>query len=279
MLRTALRPQWVAFLLVVMVFAAVFAWLGKWQLERAVIAAQPVNTATEIVVPLASLTAPGQAIPVTAGAHMAQVSGVQVPDSFTILTGRLNQGAAGFWVVGRVVTSGQGASAVSLPVAYGWASTQAQAEQAITTLNAAASTAAKTPTTAPATSFTGRFMPAEGPAEPSNKANPAEQNTLAPAALVNQWPAYQGSIYWGYLIDAAAPAGLVAIDSKPPVDDASLNWLNIFYAIEWVVFAGFAFYIWWRMVKDAWERELEEKSLVAAAAEPGDPGKPATGAN
>jgi len=269
MLRTALRPQWVAFLLLVMLFAAVFAWLGKWQLERAVIAAQPVNTATETVLPLASLTPPGQAIPVSAGAHRASTSGTQVPGSFTILTGRLNQGTAGYWVVGRVVTAGQGASAVSLPVAYGWAATEAQAQQAITTLN---DQATKAPA---ATAYTGRFMPAEGPAEPNNHAQPFEQNTLAPAALVNQWPGYQGSIYWGYLIDAAAPAGLTTIESKPPVDDASLNWLNIFYAIEWVVFAGFAFYIWWRMVKDAWERELEENALAAAEAA----GKPTTSAN
>jgi hypothetical protein len=42
------------------------------------------------------------------------------------------------------------------------------------------------------------------------------------------------------------------------VSDVSLNWLNVFYAIEWVVFAGFALYLWFRLVKDAWEREAEE---------------------
>jgi cyanate permease len=36
--------------------------------------------------------------------------------------------------------------------------------------------------------------------------------------------------------------------------------LNIFYAIEWAVFAVFAFYIWWRMVRDAYEREQEEEA-------------------
>ena len=33
---------------------------------------------------------------------------------------------------------------------------------------------------------------------------------------------------------------------------------------EWTVFAGFAFYIWWRLVKDAYERELEEQALASA---------------
>lgn len=257
MIRVATRPQWVLFLLFVMVAAAIFAWLGKWQVERAVDAAKPVNIQSEIVKPLTQLTAPGVPIVDTAGAHMATVTGSQVPDSFTILTGRLNFGTAGYWVIGRVVTAGQGASAVSLPVAYGWASTQAQAEQAIVSLNAQAKTAH------PATTFTGRFMPAEAPGVPNKGAPAAQQNTVAPAALINQWPGYQGSVYWGYLVENTAPAGLTQIESKPPVDENELNWLNIFYAVEWIVFAGFAFYIWWRLVRDAWEREEEEKAIAA----------------
>lgn len=267
MIRVATRPQWVLFLLFVMAAAAVFAWLGKWQVERALEAAKPVNTQSEIVVPLTQLTAPGIPIVDTAGAHMTTVTGSQIPDSFTILTGRLNFDVPGYWVVGRVVTAGQGASSVSLPVAYGWASTQAQAEQAIVSLNAQAKTAH------PTTTFVGRFMPAEAPGVPSRGAPVTQQNTVAPAALVNQWPGYQGSVYWGYLVENTAPAGLAQIESKPPIDENELNWLNIFYAIEWMVFAGFGFYIWWRLVRDAYERELEEKALLAAE----EPDKSAAG--
>jgi surfeit locus 1 family protein len=270
MIRVALRPQWIAFLVLVMAAAAVFAWLGKWQLERAVEAAKPINANSEIVIPVTTLITPGQAIPQVAGAQMASYTGYQVVDSFTILTGRMNQGTAGYWVVGRVTQAYTGSTPLSLPVAYGWASTEAQAQQSVATLNDQAKKATTN------TEYIGRIMPAEGPAAPANKAQPFEQNTLAPAALVNQWPGFQGEVYWAYLIDKTAPAGLTTIDSKPPVDDASVNWLNIFYAIEWVVFAGFAFYIWWRMVKDAWERELEEKALAEAAA---TAGKPPTSAN
>ena len=47
--------------------------------------------------------------------------------------------------------------------------------------------------------------------------------------------------------------------SRPPRTRlASVNWLNIFYAIEWAVFAGFAFYIWYRLAKDRWQLEVEE---------------------
>ncbi|MEZ5189097.1 MAG: hypothetical protein R2723_11140 [Microbacterium sp.] len=38
---------------------------------------------------------------------------------------------------------------------------------------------------------------------------------------------------------------------------SNVNWLNIFYAVEWAIFAGFAFYMWYRLAKDAWEKEVE----------------------
>jgi surfeit locus 1 family protein len=45
------------------------------------------------------------------------------------------------------------------------------------------------------------------------------------------------------------------------------NWLNVFYAIEWVVFAGFAVFLWFRLVRDAFEREHEEAEEARAEAD------------
>ena len=42
------------------------------------------------------------------------------------------------------------------------------------------------------------------------------------------------------------------IGPQPPAE--KINWLNLFYAAEWVVFAGFALFIWWRLVKDDYRR-------------------------
>ena len=50
----------------------------------------------------------------------------------------------------------------------------------------------------------------------------------------------------------------------PPKAPETLNLLNLFYAIEWVVFAGFAIYFWVRLCRDAWEKEHELKELRAA---------------
>ena len=47
----------------------------------------------------------------------------------------------------------------------------------------------------------------------------------------------------------------------------SLNLLNIFYAVEWVIFAGFAIFLWYRLVKDAWEEENAEEGSQDATVE------------
>ena len=68
---------------------------------------------------------------------------------------------------------------------------------------------------------------------------------------------------------AGAEAALIAsIVHERPVTDTQLNWLNVFYAIEWVAFMLFAFYLWYRLVKDALEREIEDiEDAEAGAAE------------
>ena len=40
-----------------------------------------------------------------------------------------------------------------------------------------------------------------------------------------------------------------------PSSEVSVNLLNLFYAVEWVVFAGFAVFLWYRLVKDVVEEE------------------------
>ena len=88
---------------------------------------------------------------------------------------------------------------------------------------------------------------------------------MSVAALYNLWRDVDGAdVYEAYVIAADPPPGLEAIFSPPPVDDVSLNWLNVFYAVEWIVFAGFAVYLWYRLVRDAKEREIDAARINAA---------------
>ena len=85
---------------------------------------------------------------------------------------------------------------------------------------------------------------------------------MAVPELINLWATPPEGVYGGYLIVDAAPAGLELIDAPAPITEVSLNLLNIFYAVEWVIFAGFAIFLWYRLVKDAWEEENAETPAV-----------------
>src|SRR5690606_1991399 len=82
---------------------------------------------------------------------------------------------------------------------------------------------------------------------------------MSPAALLHRWHDADGiDVYRPYLAATSAPERLVAIASPAPDAGSPINWLSVFYAVEWAVFAGFAFYVWYRLAKDVWEREVEE---------------------
>jgi hypothetical protein len=82
---------------------------------------------------------------------------------------------------------------------------------------------------------------------------------MSTAALFNLWHGVDHSdVYSGYVVEhGTPPAGLDAIYSPPPSEEVTIDWLNVFYAAEWAIFAGFAVFLWYRVVRDAWERENE----------------------
>ena len=47
-------------------------------------------------------------------------------------------------------------------------------------------------------------------------------------------------------------------------DDVEFSLLNLFYALEWVLFAGFALFLWWRLVQDERERIAADAADAAA---------------
>jgi surfeit locus 1 family protein len=256
MWQLARRPRWIAALLLCLAIAAGFAVLGQWQLSRSVDSGSPVEESHESPVPLGDLAVPQKPLTTEAAGRLVTIEGALLPDEYVVLSGRLHEGTAGFWVVGHLVESADGAAAdaegastagggASLAVALGWAPTADDAASAISSLEESAPT-----------SFAGRFQPSEAPQEDDFEAG--EQNSLSTAALVNQWATAPAGVYPGYLIADDAPTGLTTIDAYAPSTEVSINWLNIFYAVEWAVFAGFAVFLWFRLVRDAWEREQEE---------------------
>lgn len=248
-----LRPRWILALLLALGIAAAFALLGQWQLERAIASGEVVQRETETVMPLARVVQPDAATPQAATGQMVSVNGFFLPGDEQLVTDRFNGGTSGVWVISRFVS----VDSANLAVARGWAPD----EQAGCDVIEALSTSAQN---APVT-VTGRFLPAEAPEVPAEGSDPHSMSTVSPAALINLWTGFTDQpVYSGYVVDAVPPAGLSAIDSPVPEEEVSLNWLNVFYAVEWIVFAGFAVFLWYRLVRDAYEREQEVAALAAA---------------
>lgn len=241
-----LRPRWIGVLLLALVVAGVFAFLGQWQLERAIDTDPTPAGVTEEVRPLTDVVEPGQYLPEPYVGQRVETSGTWVAGDFLVVSSRFNDGAEGYWVTGQLRVDER----TSIAVATGWVADRETADAAASALekNAAGTEA----------TITGRVISDEGTSLPPRD-EPFAMNKMSPAMLLSQWhDTEQLSVYRPYLASVDAPEGLVDIVSPAPDELGSVNWLNIFYAIEWAVFAGFAFYIWYRLAKDRWELEVEE---------------------
>ena len=262
----AKRPRWIGVLVLCIVVAGVFALLGQWQIERAVEQGQADERDTETAVPLEQVAEPGSTLTSEAGGRMVAFSGTWT-DDFDTRVGRDQHGDQGSWVIGRVLVEQPAGGTASLAVALSWLSAPAAAEALAASLEAGETG-----------ELVGRLMPPEAPTMGDVQGGTRE--AMSVAELVNEWDDYDGMVYASYVIldepSAAASDALVEgaepIVSVRPEVDAQLNWLNVFYAIEWIAFMLFAFYLWYRLVKDALEREIEDiEDAEAAAAEAAEP--------
>lgn len=263
------RPLWILALLLALAVAGGFAWLGQWQMGIAVRTMDQEVLDTETVRPLADVSDLAKGVTEDAAGVVVEVSGELVSGDYRVVSPRENAGETGAWVVGHLVT--QNPEAAHLAVALGWAPTEEAAAEKIPTLDA-------NPDLVTEQMLEGRYMPPEGPTIPKPDADPQAMHTMIPAHFANVWSGVDAPVYSGYLVlhpdgataDALAEAGLDTIDSVPPLPPEKVNWLNVFYAIEWVVFAGFAVFFWFRLTRDAWEKEHELMILEAEAAAEGE---------
>lgn len=259
MLRMMLRPRWVLALLAALGIAAGFAILAQWQVSRAVEEARVVERPTEQVRPFAEVVEPDAPTEQAATGQRVSVRGTVVAGDTVLVQGRVNDGETGWWVVAHLEVTD--AAPGGLPVALGWTPDEQTARDALAEVDAAARSGDEV-------EVVGRFLPSEAPIRPEDGEDPQVMRTVAVAHLINVWADYdERPVYFGYVTAGEPPAGLEAISSPPPEQQAELNWLNVFYAIEWIVFGGFAVYLWYRLVKDAVERERDEAELAEREAE------------
>ena len=80
-----LRPRWIGMLLFCLLVAGVFAWLGQWQLARAIDTDPPAEGATEVVRPIAEVVEPGQYVPEPLVGQKVSVTGDFIADDFHVV--------------------------------------------------------------------------------------------------------------------------------------------------------------------------------------------------
>ena len=237
MWRVALRLRWIAALILALGVAAAFAALGQWQLDRSVEQATVIERDTESVVPLESLAVPQSTITTQASGRTVSVACRFVEGDDVVVVERQSPSGSGSWLVRHCRTP----EGDSLVVAAGWLGEAAFVDS----------------DPGREREVTGRYVPSESPQQ--SDFHDGKRQAVAVSEILNLW-SEPGPVYGGYLVLEDVPAGLTTIVTAVPDIDAKLNWLNLFYAAEWVIFALFALYLWYRLVRDAWERELEEAS-------------------
>lgn len=244
MLKTALQPRWIAGLILALAISTVFVLLSEWQFSSAESEDTPPPTSTEQVKPLTEVYSPGVQLYGSQADQMVTFTGSFLPEDQVLVEDRLQDGAKGYWVVTAFDVDGAPGEA-RMPVVRGWTQDPSGAG------------------TAPEgeVEITGRLLPPEAPVPGSTE--PGRVSVLSTAELGNIWdePLYAAFVTAHEMRTDGGPvpdSGLETVITGPQPQEKSINWLNIFYAVEWVVFAGFAVFLWWRLLADAHQRSLED---------------------
>ena len=252
MLRLALTPRWLGFLALVLVLVTAFVGLSAWQVNRAqhkndVIAAQDVDEVQDFnAVMQAQVPLPSYRLD-----QRVELTGSYLPDAQVVVPGRYQDGAEGFWVVTMfapdgaqlgedAVLEGEPSKPIAVPVVRGWTADEDLAMHSRANDGEA--------------SIVGRIGPVDAPENTSDLPD-GQTRTISTSQLVNDFGVYS---YSGIVFPeqdtgpgaSEATGGLehVALEKQ---EDGGLDLQSAAYAIEWLIFAAFALYIWWRLLRDA----------------------------
>jgi hypothetical protein len=253
--QVARRPKWIAGLFLALAVAAVFALLGQWQLERSFTEVEPEDQ-SQLPLVLVDSEKPGEPLTAPAANKLVQAQIFIDTQNVFIVSNRLQRAAdevvLGYWVIANSsVLLEDGESKASLSVGIGFAESLSVAEGARAALMESVQAQAFL-------EQTGRYLQTEGPETQSDPAKAYLLESFSLAQLVNLYKGVEAQSLAGFMVLDAEPGfGLERIVIAPPEAGTQVNWLTLFYALEWALFAGFAVFLWWRLVEDARIRELQ----------------------
>lgn len=266
MLRTALKPRWIGFFLLTLAVSSIFVVLTQWQFEQSTANQPRAHEETETPVPLTEHFQPATPMMADEADQMVHFTGTIDPETTVQVEARIEDGVQGLWLVSSATVEGA-PNDYSIPVAWGWIAEELEADPAEVTqiFEQATGVSANEPI-----QFHGRLIPGEGPTPNTNHfVEPVRTQMLATAQLVNLW---DQNLYAGYVVAetftvddvvhaVSGATGVQPLDVAPQPEEAEVEWLNIFYAAEWFVFAVFSLYLWWRFVRDDYLKDQREDEL------------------
>jgi surfeit locus 1 family protein len=239
------KPRWLGLLAIVLLVIATFGMLGLWQLNVArdkgrveQIRVAPTRPSAD----LAAVLSPHSAFPGDGTGRRITVAGRYDGSGQVLVAPRRLRGVAGYWVVTPLVVRSSGAR---IAVVRGFVTDPRQA------LAPSAAEITVSGTLAP-----GESPSADGPVAAASMPK-GQMATLDLSFLVNRWPGalYNAFVFAGAeqpdVTSAASPA--VQRVPAPPLTGGGLSWRNAAYAFQWWIFALFAAYMWWKMVRDDYQ--------------------------
>ncbi len=248
MLRVALRPRFLGLLALMVAATMVCGLLAGWQWDRAHRALSDKAAGSQLLGDIRDVVEVGGAVTNAIAGDTVTASGRYLPGEQVVVPGRHLDGTDAVVVVSALEIELEDGTRARLPVARGWlpAADVRGADGAID--------AALAPPPPPGeVEISGRLEASEAA---TGGVSDGVASEIATPLLVNEW----GSPMY---------AGFVAVDQPtaplrplPPAESRfsqGLDWQNIGYSLQWVLFAVFFLYLWWRSVRTAHLDEVADR--------------------
>lgn len=248
MLRVALRPRFLGLLALMVVATVVCGLLATWQWDRAHQAITDKAAGSEQLGDIRGVVGVGEAVTNSIVGDTVTAVGTYAPGEQVIVPGRNIGGTEAVLVVTSLLIELEDGSQGRLPVLRGW----------IPAAELTAEDGQIDPSLAPAApqgevEISGRLEASEAA---SGGVVDGVASEIATPLLVNEW----GSpMFAGYVSLDEPAGGLRPVPAAESEFSRGLDWQNLGYSLQWVMFGVFFLYLWWRSVRAAHLDEIADR--------------------
>ncbi|MFF3664491.1 SURF1 family protein [Microtetraspora malaysiensis] len=243
MLRILFSPRLVALHLLLVGVLVSFFFLGRWQLGEFEASGRPLAASDPAPVAVAELARLDGHTGADVAGRLVTAQGTYDAKGQLLVAdrepdvsapgGRVASGR-GFWLL----TPLRLADGTAVPIVRGWIPTATDPATAVPEGTV---------------TVTGRLRPAEqtDAVQRSGTLPTGQVATVSTGELINLWP--DGRLRSGFVVaaDPAPSPTAKSVAVPPPTVGGGLTWRNLAYAAQWWIFAIFAVFMWYHLVRDA----------------------------